>query len=293
LAALDRSREDTEGTFRSRYVGCPVCVTPDIAFSHRLDAHGLSLRWDRCANCRLVFQNPPLTPAALRRLYRETAYFDGEAYREYTTLDERRIAQSRRRLTLLERYSGVPGGRLLDVGSASGFFGVVARERGYAVTCIEPDEALAQYGREHYGLDMRASTLEACALDDESFDVVTLWGTDSHFPDPLAAFRRMAAALRPGGVLAMNYQDFDHAIRRIQPSIKVRWNVMYNLSDHSFDVMMRMAGLRVVKRLRTEWQQTTVGHVCRHLGLPVVAAMERVPILVPAVSFRWVLARKD
>ena len=44
-------------------------------------------------------------------------------------------------------------GRLLDVGSASGFFAVAARSRGFDVTCLEPATTLASYGRDEYGLD--------------------------------------------------------------------------------------------------------------------------------------------
>jgi SAM-dependent methyltransferase len=278
--------------FGPAYDGCPLCGGQGFAESHALAAHGLALRWDRCLRCTLVFQNPPLTPEAVRQLYTQSCYFE-HAYHNYTDHDTLRLVQSNARLDRIERTTKRAGGRLLDVGSASGFFGAAARERGYTVTCIEPDEAMAAYGREHYGLDIRACPLEACQdIPAESFDLVTLWGTDSHFAHAVEGFERLAELLRPGGFLAMNYQDFSHPIRRILPGIKVAWNALFNLSDASFAKLMDRIGLVVVERVATEWQVATADHICRVIRLPAPRFAERIRLSVPAVSFRWVLARK-
>ena len=252
---------------------------------------GLALSWDQCAACRLVFQNPPLSDASLRRLYSETNYFAGSAYHNYTQDDDLRLAQGRERLERIERLSRLRGGRLLDVGSASCFFGAVARDRGYAVTCIEPDETLAAHGRTRYGLDVRATTFDACDLEEHAYDLVTLWGADSHFEHPLESFSRLRRLLRPGGFLAMTYQDFDHPIRWLLPGIKVSWNAIFNFTDRSFGVMMDRAGFTVVHRLQTEWQRSTLGHICRVARLPAPWGVNQIRVRVPAVSFRWILAQ--
>ena len=160
--------------------------------------------------------------------------------------------------------SGTRRGRLLNVGSASGFFGVAAREAGFEITCIEPDVDLAAHGSKVYGLTFVAETLENCSVDCERYDVITLWGTNSVLLRPLRSFEQLVRALKPSGVLAMNTQDFDHWIRRIFPRLMIGWNVMFNLSNRSLDVLMRELGLTLIHS-GLEWQTVAVDRIFRVL----------------------------
>ena len=110
-------------------------------------------------------------------------------YDQFTRHDSIRIAQSRRRIARIMKLTSVAGGHLLDVGSASGFFGVATREVGFDVTCVEPDKEFAAFGREKYGLTFLDRPLEHCFLQAASFDVVTVWGTDGVLLHPLHSFQ--------------------------------------------------------------------------------------------------------
>jgi SAM-dependent methyltransferase len=248
-------------------------------------------------DCSLVFQNPRLAETAIAALYRSQDYFGRDrsshsaAYVDYLRYDRIRIEQSRRRMRRIMEISGTRHGRLLDVGSASGFFGVAAREAGFDVTCIEPDVDLAAHGSKAYGLTFVAETLENCSLECERYDVITLWGTNSVLLHPLRSFEQLVGALKPGGVLAMNTQDFDHWIRRFFPRLMVGWNVMFNLSNRSLEVLMRKLGLTLIHR-GLEWQIVAVDHIFRVLRMRAPAALRVGVIAVPAVSFPLIIARK-
>jgi SAM-dependent methyltransferase len=281
-------------SFEQRYRLCPLCGSHILTPEWSSTFMDLALSWDRCGQCRLVFQNPRLSDATIRRLYRESSYFGGarqSAYSGYVQHDAMRVAQSHRRLDLIAKKSGVRSGRLLDVGSATGFFGVAARERGFAVTSVEPDPDMSAYGREHYGLDMRTATVEECTFELDSFDIITCWGTDSHFAHPLESFHHLIAPLKADGVFVMNYQDFDHWLRLIFPGMKKSWNVMYNFTDRSFDRLLEKLKLDVVWR-GLEWQSTYLDHICRVLHLPTPKLMGPFHFTVPVVSFRVVVARR-
>ncbi len=287
-----------ENPFIERYADCPLCQCPKLFADFTVDIEGMHLTWSKCSNCSLVFQNPRLKEEAIFSLYESTSYFGSDAsdrlsgYAHYVRHDKMRIAQSRRRIERIRHIAGLKqGGRLLDIGSASGFFGVAAREAGYDVTCIEPDEGLSNYGREVYGLKFHTAPLEACELEPESYDVITLWGADSHFMHPVESFEKLAAALKPGGVFACTYQDFDHWIRKIFPGLKVSWNIIYNFSDKSFDMLSQRLHLQVLHR-GLEWQTVTVDHLLRVLRLPLVPSLGDYAVHVPAVSFRFVVATK-
>jgi hypothetical protein len=55
-------------------------------------------------------------------------------------------------------------------------------------------------------------------------------------------------ALKPDGVLAMNYQDFDHWIRRVLPRLKVGWNVMFNQTGRPVDFLLQKLTLTLLYR---------------------------------------------
>jgi SAM-dependent methyltransferase len=283
--------------FIDRYVRCPLCDSARIVRSHAFDLDAARLTWDRCTDCSLVFQNPRLTNSAIAALYRSQDYFGREgsssaaAYVDYVRYDRIRVEQSRRRMRRIIDVSGVRSGRLLDVGSASGFFGLAAREVGFDVTCIEPDVDLAAYGRNTYGLTFFADILENCSLGCEQYDVITVWGSNAVLLHPLRSFEQLVRALKPGGVLAMNTQDFDHWIRRIFPRLMIGWNVMFNLSNRSLDLLMRKLGLTLIHR-RLEWQIVALDHIFRVLRVRAPAALRCGVIIVPAVSFPLIIARK-
>jgi SAM-dependent methyltransferase len=284
-------------SFLERYVQCPLCGSDGLTPAHTVDFDAGHLSWDRCIDCSLVFQNPRLTETAIAALYRSQDYFGrnrsshSAAYVDYLRYDRIRIEQSRRRMRRIMEISGTGSGTLLDVGSASGFFGVAAREAGFDVTCIEPDVDLATYGSKTYGLAFLTNSLENCSLDRERYDVITLWGTNSVLLHPLRSFEQLVRALKPGGVLAMNTQDFDHWVRRIFPRLMIGWNVIFNLSDRSLDVLMRKLGLTLIHR-GLEWQIVAVDHIFRVLRVRAPTAVRFGVIAVPAVSFPLIVARK-
>ncbi len=287
-----------ELAFIEAYTHCPLCGSSRRAPDFTFDVDDCTIRWERCGDCHLVFQNPRLTEASLTHLYRTTNYFGAKAdrnaaYSDYTKADPIRINQSRRRISWITKRSGLSKGRLLDVGSASGFFAVAAREAGFDATCIEPDPDLAEFGRRTYGLRfLSGGQLEACDLQAGHFDLITLWGTDSQFLHPVELYVKLVAALRPGGVLALNYQAFDHWIRKLFPGMKTGWNVIYNHTDRSFDILMERVGLSLVAR-ELEWQTVTVDHACRVLRLKRVPMILRHgTVRLPAISVRIAMARK-
>jgi len=277
--------------FIDRYEACPLCAGTDLVPDFTIERAGGLLRWSLCRGCDLTFQNPRLDEATLRAIYAGDEYWEGGAYRSYAETEPLRIAQSRRRLRRIRIVSGTARGRLLDVGCATGFFGKVARESGFDVLGIEPSPKMAAYARESHGLEIFRGTLEEWPLERERFDLVTLWGTDSHFLHPLEGFSKLQAALVPRGILAMNYQNFHHWIRRVFPGLKRSWNALYNFSDRSFEVLLEKTGFEILYR-GLELQRVSADHLLRVLKLGVPRFVSRLPLLVPALSFSLVIARK-
>ena len=281
-------------TFCDIRTSCPLCGSTEFATEFNLTFCETGLSWDRCKTCELVFQNPRLSREGLRALYKASSYFGGDelsAYSDYTKHDPDRIKQSHQRLDLIKSRGKMSSGSLLDIGSASGFFGYAAKQRGFDVTCIEPDERMCAYGRSTYGLDMRADTLETFDPAGRRYDIVTLWGTDSHFENPVDGFRKINSMLRPRGLLAMNFQNFDHPIRSFFPKIKQSWNASYNFSEKSIQVLMDQSGF-VIQSNRAEWQLTTLGHIARVTKTKLPEILKNIRIKMPTISFNLVVAER-
>jgi SAM-dependent methyltransferase len=97
-----------------------------------------------------------------------------------------------------------PGGRLLDVGCATGLFLRAMRASGvWTVQGVEVDPQAASIARDRYHLDVYTGTLEQAALPGEAFDAITLWDVLEHLHDPAASLGELHRLLKPGGVLVV------------------------------------------------------------------------------------------
>ncbi|WP_172806282.1 class I SAM-dependent methyltransferase [Aeromicrobium choanae] len=101
--------------------------------------------------------------------------------------------------------SGVsPPARLLDVGSAHGWFLRAASERGFDAEGVEPDEAVA--ARSDAGR-VRVGFFPGALAEDEQFDAITYNDVLEHLPDVDAMVAASVRHLRPGGLLSINIPD--------------------------------------------------------------------------------------
>jgi SAM-dependent methyltransferase len=108
------------------------------------------------------------------------------------------------------------GGRLLDVGCATGtFLAEMQHQRGWSVMGLEPARHAARYAHDEEGLSVLAGVLNQAPLADQSFDAITFWDVLEHVYHPRAVIAEAARLLRPGGVLVINHPNIESLDRRI------------------------------------------------------------------------------
>lgn len=96
-----------------------------------------------------------------------------------------------------------PGDRVLEIGCGTGQLTRSLVGRGYAVTAVELSAELAALaGRNLPDADVITGNFETWPLPDEPFAAVVA-ATSFHWIDPAVRFAKTAAALRPGGSLAI------------------------------------------------------------------------------------------
>jgi 2-polyprenyl-3-methyl-5-hydroxy-6-metoxy-1,4-benzoquinol methylase len=213
------------------YAACDLCGAgdPELLFdSDRIDGPLV-----RCRNCRLVYvgaRRVDFTFAGGADAERSGALADrvtelGLVDREIEDAERPlRILADAERLSRLRRH--VSGGRLLDVGAATGRFVEVATEAFPGAIGIEPDPITSAQARAA-GIDVRTGTLDDIA--DQSFDAITMLHVIEHLDSPHESVRRVAELLRPGGAVLIETPTIDCLWWRLTPA---RWRQL--IPDHYF-----------------------------------------------------------
>ncbi|MCW5775639.1 MAG: class I SAM-dependent methyltransferase [Phycisphaeraceae bacterium] len=95
-----------------------------------------------------------------------------------------------------------------DVGAGTGISARLLAERGVRVIAIEPNDAMRAAAEPHPLIEWRSGAAEATGLPGASLDLV-LCAQSYHWFEPGAACREFARILRPGGRLALMWNDGD------------------------------------------------------------------------------------
>jgi SAM-dependent methyltransferase len=194
---------------------CNHCGSGDYHTVHRLpdlllDRPNVQTTLVRCARCGLVFQNPRPTLAEMAAHYppEYDSYASNPFDRELPWLLRQAygVGVRKRVQTVTAAKSG---GRLLDVGCATGTFLLGMREQpGWELHGVEPSSHAAGIARAS-GLDVFGGTLEEARFPDARFDAITLWDVFEHLHDPRASLAELHRILKPGGILVLRVPNLD------------------------------------------------------------------------------------
>ena len=144
-------------------------------------------------------------------------------------------------LRWLERHGK---GRLLDVGCGPGTFLLVARQRGWEVTRLEP----AQLART-FDLEVFNGLVKALARQSPvRFRAITSFEVIEHVSRPLAMLRTIRELLEPGGHMLVSVPNLDdpYCLKQQIPSNVPPVHINF-FNRRSLGEAMRAAGLDVLK----------------------------------------------
>lgn len=189
-------RSPSKISIKLEQVPCNLCGSTNFktlfkrfdsaTFFRRHHAYTGAFNVVQCNECGMVFVNPRPKIKDMFRFY-ESSYYDD-------MLDPK--LQERRYKEELKYISGIPRGRLLDVGCSTGAFMKIAQGAGWDV-----------YGTDLFSSQVKSNVRSKVRFGDFSklkyppnyFDVVTSWAVFEHLQDPYAYFRKVYDVLKPGG----------------------------------------------------------------------------------------------
>lgn len=176
---------------------CPYCASPAALWTVSPDRNrhvtDESFRYYRCAGCGLVFIDP--IPVNLERYYQGGYQPIPESLAELRKL----AALERDRLKPLAGMSG----DLLEIGPWIGIFSVNAKDAGFNVDVIEMSTEASVFLREKVGVSVTNTDNPLAALQarTKQYDVIAMWHSLEHLPQPWAVLEAASKRLKPGGTL--------------------------------------------------------------------------------------------
>jgi SAM-dependent methyltransferase len=123
-------------------------------------------------------------------------------------LEELRRCNFEIMLDRLEEMRPLAGTRILEVGSAWGWFLEAAQRRGGKVHGIEPEAANAELARQH-GLEVETGFFPADLRDRGPYDAIIFNDVFEHLPNPSLTIREAAKLSNPSGMVVLNLPSSD------------------------------------------------------------------------------------
>lgn len=117
--------------------------------------------------------------------------------------------------------------RLLDVGCSTGSFIYIAKQLGVKVEGVEPAEKAANAAIE-LGLNVYHGFLQDIGLQEDSYDIITLFEVIEHINDPLSLLKECHRLLRSNGILFIRTGNTESWTVKI---MKGNWHY-FNIDKH-------------------------------------------------------------
>ncbi len=176
---------------------CPCCSGEK--FRLFIESNGEKIV--ECETCGLLFVNPRPSKRAIKRLF-EDEYISTEdrVKEDFTNFRASALHREAERIKSLRSQ----GGRLLDIGTASGVFLLEFQNNPqWQVEGVEPSKYAAEMAEKLYKLKVHSGFLEDQRFPDEYFDVVTSLDAFMFHPEPREDLKEIARILKPGGLFAV------------------------------------------------------------------------------------------
>ena len=251
-----------------------VVFAPGVAQKHQIV---------RCVNCGLMYAYPRATANVAN-------YVAAGQTGEPMSLQTPEVIRSFDKLPDyepigLELRKRLPRGKtLLEVGCHAGVLLDRFRSQGWSVSGVEPDAKAANFARSHYGLDVKASTLEDAGYDPAMFDAVVMLHVIEHLDDPAGTVAAIARVLRPHGFLVVETPVYDTLMYRLlgrrERSLSCDGHIVF-YTGGTLAALLERCGFEIVEQRRVG-RTVSFGRLLWNIG--VMSKSSAVQHLIERVS---------
>ncbi|WP_308469746.1 class I SAM-dependent methyltransferase [Gelidibacter japonicus] len=154
----------------------------------------------------------------------------------------------KRKLKLINSFSN-NSKFLLDVGCGTGDFLQVAYKSGWAITGIEPNEQARKIANKKTN-DSVFNSEKLFKLEEQKFDVITLWHVLEHLPELNEHLSVFAKLLKPEGVLIIavpNYKSYDAKLYKEYWAAYDVPRHLWHFSQESITKLANKINMKIIK----------------------------------------------
>lgn len=202
---------------------CRICLSTDSKLLFTKDGYDIV----QCNNCHLVFLNFAPDDKFLTDYYSKNFFHDSgskHGFSNYETESKNLQKTFKQHIEILRKYQN--NGNLLDIGCATGTFmeEAVKYWQVYGVEISSYASGVAKQKK----LKVFTGKLEESPYKKQKFNIVTLWDTIEHLPDPLATMGLIFQMTEPDGIIALTTGDIGSRLSKVSGRF---WH-LYNIPQH-------------------------------------------------------------
>jgi SAM-dependent methyltransferase len=234
---------------------CPLCSSEKIALLFRGTDYFISKEAFpvfRCGSCGFTFTQDYPEENEIGRYYESEDYI---SHSDTTIGLSNKLYRIARRVMLIlkrnlvRKFTRLEKGKILDIGSGTGYFASVMKESGWDVKGIEINEKARIFSASRFGIDVLPPK-EIKGLQSDSFDCITLWHVLEHFHDPVKYIAEIKRVLKPGAVCIIALPNCSSYDAKHYKQYWAAWDVprhLWHFNPATFKKFAEKAGFKFEK----------------------------------------------
>lgn len=139
---------------------------------------------------------------------------------------------------------------MLDIGCGYGYFLDACRRQGYKVHGLDVSKWAVRYAIEKIGLEITIGKVDEITFPYNSFDIITVWHSLEHTPDPHMALQKAKSWLKPEGILVIDVPNYEGTDAQKIWHDWDDWSLPYHYWHFTFSSLTRLLsqhGFKVIK----------------------------------------------
>ena len=193
-------------TLKNEIISCDFCHSDKYSIYEKINEWTIV----KCDSCGFYYTNPRPTLESLPYYYTEDYFKDerhmSQFYNEDGSLKLDSINYTNRIMDA-ESYINHRG-KLLELGAARGGFLNELKQRGWQVSGVEISQDACNQAKLLYHLDLFCGTLHQYHTK-ENFDVISMYQTLEHVPDPKYVIERSYELLNKNGIIVIEIPNLN------------------------------------------------------------------------------------
>ena len=228
-------------------IKCAICSSEDFSVvlttgDYRFHMTEEKFNIVQCLQCGLMYVNPRPNLDELPKYYEKKYY----SYRPSRI--EKVYCNFLDYIKIRRLNKCTVKGKILDVGCETGDFLFKMKEKGWEVYGVDISEDACKLAREKLKIDVYNCELEQCSFPAGFFDIVTLWHSLEHVPNPNQILKEINRILKTDGILVLEVPNIANPVFKLTKECYFALDVprhLYHFSPETLEAILAKNGFTI------------------------------------------------